>query len=218
MTTALFRVAVVSGGSEGMIPSRRKTLQGSELVSAGMRKIQGLVVMIVAAMAAHSGFAQKVKVGFDKSVDFSKYKSYSVQHPAHDPAMPLLYAHVVGSIEQELKSKGLPHVEKDGDLVLMLIGGTDYGLEEVADSGCDNCKTPLLDPADWPGSTAPPGTGGKPMPKGIVELNFVDPTTHKAVWTGWVEQKFDADKKSKAFDMADKAVQKLLKDFPPKGK
>jgi hypothetical protein len=33
-----------------------------------------------------------------------------------------------------------------------------------------------------------------------------------------VEQKLDAEKRSKSFDKADKAIQKLLKDFPPKGK
>jgi Domain of unknown function (DUF4136) len=175
-------------------------------------------VILVAALSSPLGFGQKVKVGFDKTADFSKYKSYSVQHPAHDPAMPLLYGHVLGSIEQELSGKGLASVQKDGDLILMLVGGTDYGLESLPSSDCNNCKAPLLDPADWPGSTAPPGVGGKPVPKGVVELNFVDRTTNKAVWTGWVEQKLDAEKKSKSFDMADKAIQKLLKDFPPKGK
>jgi hypothetical protein len=178
-----------------------------------------LTMIAAAALCSASGFAQKVKVGFDKTVDFSKYKSYSVQHPAKDPAMPLLYAHVIGSIEQELSGRGLPHVEKDGDLVLMMIGGTDYGLGSFEmNADCGSCKAPLLDPADWPGSTAPPGVGGKPVPKGVVELNFVDRTTNKAVWTGWVEQKLDPDKKSKSFDKADKAIQKLLKDFPPQGK
>lgn len=172
--------------------------------------------MLGMALCAAPGFAQKVKVGFDKTADFSKYKSYSVQRPTHDPAMPLLYAHVLGAIEQDLTGKGLPHVEKGGDLVLMLIGGTDYGLDDVPTYDCDNCKAPLLDAADWPSATAPPGVGGKPVPKGIVELNFVDRTTNKAVWTGWVEQKLDPDKKSKAFDKADKAIQKLLQDFPPK--
>jgi hypothetical protein len=178
-----------------------------------------MLMMLTALLAAPCGVAQKVKVGFDKTVDFSKYKSFSVQHLEKDPAMPMMYAHVVGSIEQELAGKGLSRAEKDGDLILMLIGGTDYGLGSFEmNADCGNCKAPLLDPADWPGSTAPPGVGGKPVPKGTVELNFVDRATNKAVWTGWVEQKLDAEKRSKSFDKADKAIQKLLKDFPPKGK
>jgi hypothetical protein len=176
-----------------------------------------LVFMLGLALCTTPSFGQKVKVGFDKTAEFSKYKSYSLQKPTHDPAMPLLYGHLVGSIEQELAAKGVAHVEKDGDLVLTLTGGTNFGLEEVATtSDCGNCKAPLLDPADWPGSTAPPGVGGKPMPRGVVELNFVDRATQKSVWTGWVEQKIDPEKKSKAFDKADQAIQKLLKDFPPK--
>jgi hypothetical protein len=54
------------------------------------------------------------------------------------------------------------------------------------------------------------------MPEGVVELNFVDRATNKAVWTGWVEQKIDPDEKSKVLGQADKAIQKLLKRFPPK--
>ena len=173
--------------------------------------------MAAAALTSMAGFGQKVKVGFDKTADFSKYKSYSVQKPEKDPARPVLYAHVLGAIEQELSGKGVAHAEKDGDLVLQVTGGTDFGLEGVATtSDCPNCKAPILDPGDWPGNTAPPGVGGKPMPEGVVELNFVDRATNKAVWTGWVEQKIDPDEKSKVLGQAEKAIQKLLKDFPPK--
>ncbi|UWZ82387.1 DUF4136 domain-containing protein [Occallatibacter riparius] len=175
------------------------------------------VVVLTVALGLAAGFAQKTKVGFDKTADFSKYKSFSVQKPAKDPAHPLLYVHIVGAIEQELAAKGMTHAETDGDLVLMLTGGTDFGLENAPTaSDCANCKAPILDPGDWPGNTAPPGVGSKPMPEGMVELNFVDRATNKSVWMGWVEQKLDPDKKSKAFDQADKAIQKLLKDFPPK--
>ena len=176
-----------------------------------------LVFVASVALCSGSGLAQKIKVGVDKTADFSKYKSFTVQKPAKEPAHPLLYAHIVGSIEQELTAKGIAPAEKDGDLVLMLTGGTDFSLENApASSDCPNCKAPILDPGDWPGSTAPPGVGSKPMPEGMLELNFVDRATNKSVWMGWVEQKIDPDKKSKAFDKADKAIQKLLKDFPPK--
>jgi hypothetical protein len=51
--------------------------------------------------------AQKVKVGYDKSAEFSKYKTYSWATPATPPTRPLLYAEVVNSIDGELNSKGL---------------------------------------------------------------------------------------------------------------
>jgi hypothetical protein len=56
------------------------------------------------------------------------------------------------------------------------------------------------------------------MPKGGVQASFVDRATKKVVWTGTVTQKLDTDKRSKSFDKAEAAIQKLLKDFPPKGK
>lgn len=179
---------------------------------------RGVLVFVVAlTLYSASGIAQKVKAGFDKTADFSKYKSYTIQKPAKEPVHPLLYAHIVGAIEQELAAKSIANAEKDGDLVLVLTGGTDFSLDNVATtSDCPNCKAPMLDPGDWPGNTAPPGVGGKPMPEGTLELNFVDRATNKTVWTGWVEQKLNPDKKSKAFEKIDQAIQKLLKDFPPK--
>ncbi len=48
-------------------------------------------------------FAQKVKVGYDKSVDFSGYKTYTWTEPAMPSTRPMLYATVVGTVENELK-------------------------------------------------------------------------------------------------------------------
>jgi Domain of unknown function (DUF4136) len=186
-------------------------------VTVGIRNLQVLIVVLAASFVAPGCYAQKVKVGYDKSVDFSRYKSYTVQEPATPPARPFLYAHLVGSIESELQAKGLASVPKDGDLLLILTGGVDYGLDSsgVNSGSCANCKAPLLDPKDWPRNTAPPGVGGTPVPKGVVELNFVDPRANKSVWTGWVEQKLNADKKEQSIERVAKAIEKLLAGFPP---
>ena len=73
-----------------------------------------------------------MQVGYDKSIDFSRYKTYTVANPAIPPARPLLYASVVGSIDQELTSKGFARTEKDGDLILIPEGGTEVGLSQGA--------------------------------------------------------------------------------------
>ena len=48
------------------------------------------------------------------------------------PARPLLYASIVGSIDQELKAKGLARTDNAGDLILIPAGGMEFGLTSVA--------------------------------------------------------------------------------------
>lgn len=189
----------------------------SEQVISGICKIQ--VLVLVGAMSIPFGFAQKVKVGYDKSVDFSRYRTYTIQHPAAPSPRPLLYANIVGAIQEELQAKGLAGTENDGDLTLILAGGLDYGLNSVTSvtsDSCANCKAPLLDPKEWTGKTAPPGSSGKPMPDGMVELNFIDRAANKVVWTGIVTQKLDTGKKEKSLQKISAAIQKLLTEFPPR--
>ena len=52
------------------------------------------------------GFAQKVKVGYDKSMDFSKYKTYTWAPLGVPITRPLLYQTIVNTIDGELESKG----------------------------------------------------------------------------------------------------------------
>jgi len=170
-------------------------------------------------LSAACCFAQKVKVGHDKTVDFSKYKSYTFQVP-ETTGRPFLYMTVVSSIQTEVEAKGLTSVANDGDLTLMANGGFDYGGNSdaaITSDLCANCKAPLADPMEWTGKMAPPGASGTGHPKGVLELIFVDRATNKVVWAGTVEQKLDPEKKQKSLERAHAAIKKLLMEFPPKG-
>jgi hypothetical protein len=168
-------------------------------------------------LSASSCFAQKVKVGHDKTVDFSKYKSYTF-HVPEATGRPLLYMTVVSSIQTEVDAKGLTSVENDGDLTLMANGGFDYGNSDagLTSDACTNCKAPLVDPMEWTGKMAPPGSSGTGHPRGVLELIFVDRANNKVVWAGTVEQKLDPEKKQKSLEKVHAAIKKLLVEFPPK--
>lgn len=185
------------------------------MVITGIRRFH-LLVFAVAASCTFA-FAQKVKVEYDKSVDFSRYKSYTLERPVAQPAKPLLYVSVVSSIRNELEAKGLISKEADGDLTLVLSGGLDYGLGglSMTDDSCKNCQAPLRDSMEWPRKSGPPGVGGNPQPNGNLQLSFVDRLAKQTVWSGMVTQKLDSDKKEKSLKKADEAVKKLLAQFPP---
>jgi hypothetical protein len=196
-----------------------------EAISAGvysemnsdLRKLQ--VLLAVVTFSITCGFAQKVKAGFDKSADFSKYKSYTLQEPPTPSNRPILYASVVGSIQHELEGKGLASVQKDGDLTLIAEGGLDYGLNSPLGATADtarNAQKPQVDVQLWAGFKPPEGSAGKGLPEGTLELTMVDRTTNKVVWSGTVVQKLNPEKRNDALDRVAKAINKLLAEYPPK--
>jgi hypothetical protein len=56
------------------------------------------------------------------------------------------------------------------------------------------------------------------VPEGTLILTLVDHSSNKVVWTGTVTEKLDIEKKDKSLERIDKAIVKLLKQFPPKKK
>jgi len=177
--------------------------------------------LLIAAMMTTNAFAQKVSVGYDKSADFSKYKSYTWAKPERTPARPLLYASIVGTIDQELKAKGLARTDNAGDLILIPSGGMEFGLTSVA-------GTPIMpsyggspaaiDATMWSGAVGSSNLTAPYVPEGSLVLNFVDRKANKVIWTGTVKQKLEVENKKKSLDLIDKAIAKLMKQFPPQKK
>jgi hypothetical protein len=174
-----------------------------------------LVVVLAAA-----SFAQKVKVGYDKSADFSKYKTYTWAEPGMPPTRPLLYATIVSAIDGQLNSKGFTRLEKNGDLILVPEGDIGFPIEFSAGAPYSPTFTgpvPSMNATVWTGAAG----GGELMPAvadGTLAVQFVDRTANRVIWSGTVKEKLDVEKKNKSFDLASKAVSKLLKQFPPKAK
>jgi hypothetical protein len=175
--------------------------------------------LLLTAFAITNVFAQKVQVGYDKSVDFSRYKSYTVAEPGVHPTRPLLYASIVGSIDHELTSKGFTKTQSDGDLILLPEGGTEFGLNQAAGTPISptfSGPPPALNATMWTGAAGYSGSVGTYVPEGALRLDFIDRTANKVVWSGTVKVKLDVERKSKSLELVDKAVVKLLKEFPPK--
>lgn len=174
--------------------------------------------LLLIATFSIGAFAQKVDVGYDKGVDFQKFKTYTWAEPSMPPTRPLLYAKITDSIDYELQQKGLSRVDKDGDLILVPAGGMEFGLNMAA--GTPILPTyggapPAVNATMWTGAT----TGGNLMapyvPEGTLALTFVDRTGNKVVWSGTVKEKLDVEQKNKSLQRIDKAIAKLLKKFPP---
>ena len=177
-----------------------------------------LFARLAAALIATGLSAQKVKVGHDKSVDFSRFSTYTWSDISPRPAHPLLWQTIVMTVDTELQGKGWHKVEKDGDLTLMPEGGIDFNLSGA--SGTPIVPTysgppPAINATMWTGAEG--GTNVATWEsEGTLVLTFVHRTDNKIVWRGSVSQKLDNTDKGKSLDLASKAVSKLLRTFPAK--
>ncbi len=186
----------------------------------GMRIGGGVVwiafLVLVFSVAAS---AQKTKVGYDKSADFSKYHTYFLTQPGTPVARPFLYATVIGTILDELKTKGFERTDKDADLILIGSGGMQVGINAPTAAPIVPSwggPAPFIDNGMWTG-TGWPSIMTTTVPEGTLVLDFVDRRTNKVVWSGMVTVNLSMEHKEDSLEHASKAVTKLLKQFPPKG-
>jgi hypothetical protein len=186
-------------------------------VGNGRRK---LWLCLIPALLAASAVAQKVKIGYDKGADFSRYKSYTWAAPSMPSNRPLLREVVIGWVDAQLKSKGLVRTESNGDLILVGSGGMEFGINQAVDTPIlptYGGQPPTVDATMWTGASGPSSLMAPYVPEGSLDLEFVDRTTNKLVWAGTVSQKLEVENKNKSLDLIDKSIVKLLKAFPPKG-
>ncbi len=167
----------------------------------------------------YPAFSQKVEVGYDKTIDFSRYRTYTIPKPSMQPTRPLLYSTVMGAIYNELKAKHFEATDSGGDLILIYTGGMEFGINVAG-------GTPILptysgpplsvNATMWTGAAGPDNLRTAPyVPEGNLMLTFVDPHTHTIVWSGTVSQNLDIEQKNDSLKRVEKAVSKLLKKFPP---
>ncbi len=179
-----------------------------------------LLISAVIASFAVSGFAQKIKIGYNKGADFSKYKTYSWAVPGKPAARPLLYQLVVMTIDNDLASKGLQKVESNGDLTLIADGGMEYGSSMPAGTPILSNYggvPPSINASMWVGGQVAGSAGATLVQEGTLIVEFIDRSQNEALWIGTVKQKVDSQNKEKSISLVQKGIGKLLKDFPPKG-
>ncbi len=106
--------------------------------------------------------AQKIKVNYDRSIDFSKFKTYAWAELGPARA-PLLRVNIMGAIDEQLAAKGLVKVENSADLMVAYSG--DVSGEQNQGVGAPSYpgyagQPPAIDATMWTGQ---PGMGAGGM-------------------------------------------------------
>jgi hypothetical protein len=175
-------------------------------------------VLLALVSLNYAANAQKVRVGFDKTADFSKYHTFSWGQSGTAPTEAALRrAVVMAEIESVLAGKGLERVDQYGDLTLDAQGGLGGEIggehQEVTAPATSSPSSPMN--TVWSGA---PVAAGSYVLKGTLVLNFVDTATKSLVWEGTVATKLDNGNQDKNFKHLRKAIAKLLERFPPQKK
>jgi hypothetical protein len=203
-------VAALKAGS-GKSGKRRKIMKRSILLA---------IALLVGGVTAT--VAQDVRYDFDKEKDFSKFKSYKwVTIKGADQPDELTGKRIMAAVDAELATKGLTKTDSDtADLYLAY--QTAIGTEKQFTSYNTGWGYGPGWGAGWYGggmsSTTTYGSTST-VYVGQLDLSMYDPATKQLVWRGVASKTLDPKAKpEKKEKNIGKAVQKLLKNFPPKQK
>jgi len=159
--------------------------------------------------------AQSVSYSLDKSADFYKYKTYkwvSIQNAQQ--LDELTSDQLIGTVDAELAKKGLTKMQSDNaDLYI----GYQIGSGKEKQLRNYNIGASYGSPAGGNMGTA--GATTTIVHSGQLALDMYDAAKKQLVWRGVVSNSIEADAKpDKKQKHMSKAIEKLLKGYPPQKK
>lgn len=167
----------------------------------------GLTVALMACMAAAG---QDVRYNFMPGTDFSKYHTYKwvpIEGGAHPNQ--IMDSEIKQAVDAQLAAKGLTKTDSDkADLFV--------GYQIAVDQEKQWNGYGMGGGLRWGGmATATQST----INIGTLVLDMYDPATKQLVWTGNATKSIDpSSNQEKNMKSLNKAMQKLLKNYPPKQK
>jgi hypothetical protein len=190
-----------------------------ERVCGGSMKLRFALVLMLLAIAAPA-WSQKIKVVYDKQLNFSQFKTFAWE-PHGAVAHPMLAANVVGAIEDELKARGLQRVgiDQNPGLVIQVYGSVD---QEVSFNSTDPFYAatggiPPFDPSfSGPMLSGQFGATSVTIHKGQLVVDLLDAANKKLIWRGMSQQNLAAHDPNKLLSQVNGAISKMFKQYPVK--
>jgi len=148
--------------------------------------------------------AQDIHFDYDRSANFSTYKTYQwVDSPAGRAPNQLTDQNIKRAVDAQLVLKGLQRVETGGDLHIAYQAAVDQ--EKQFDSFGTGPR--------WYGTAR---VTSSTIEIGKLVVNFFDAAKKQLVWRGAASKTLDIKKDpDKNYQNLQKAMAKLFKNFPP---
>ena len=160
----------------------------------------------IALLFATASFAQQVKTDYDRSADFSQYKTYSWEKVQTQD--PLWVDRIKQAVNGALTAKGLTPVDSGGDVAIVAIEMTknEQNLNTFYNGFGGGWR--------WGGGFGDATTTVDNYKVGTLVVDLFDAKTKKIVWRGSSSDTL-SDKSDKNIKNLDKGVQKMFDHFPP---
>ncbi|MCI0387649.1 MAG: DUF4136 domain-containing protein [Acidobacteria bacterium] len=158
-----------------------------------------------------SALAQKVNVDWDKSANFTGFKTYAWAKGT-PPNNPLMAERVVRDIDAQLAAKGLQKVDASSNPDLVVA----YHAAVSEETQLNTMDTGMWGPGwgyGWGGGGMSTTTVSK-IPVGQLVVDIGDVKTKKFLWRGTASGTL-SDKPEKVEKTINKAVKKMFEKFPP---
>jgi len=170
-----------------------------------------IALALALSLAGASAMAAETKVDYDHKVDFSTFKTFTLK--AGTPAQtPFAQERLVESITAALTARGWSKATgATGDV--QVVTHVQHSTQTVADvttfgyGGYPGW-------GGWGGSYGTSSVSVREIPMGTLIMDIVDGSTNILVWRGVASDTL-SDNADKMKKKVDKALTKLLKDFPP---
>jgi hypothetical protein len=183
------------------------------------KALVALSVVLFTLLAGERALAQDVRYNFDRDADFTKYKTYKwVDNPNAEKLTDLVDRQFKAAMDAELAKKGLTKVDTDSaDLYISYQAALSQEKQYTSyNSGYG------YGPGwrGWGGTGMSTSTGQTAtIHVGAIDVDMYDTVKKQLVWEGiaskTIDQKAKPDKQQKNLE---KAVAKLLKNYPPQKK
>jgi hypothetical protein len=175
------------------------------------KNVTRLAIFVTSLLAWSAGIAQDVRAQHMPGVDFSKYHSYkwiNIEGGSHPNQ--IADAEIKQAVDSQLAAKGLTKTDSDtADLDVAYQVAVDQEKQWNA-YGMGGARWGMGGMGTATSSTINIGT---------LVLDMYDPSKKQLIWSGTATKALDPSKdQEKNQKNLDKAMEKLLKDFPPKEK
>jgi hypothetical protein len=160
----------------------------------------------IALLSATVSFAQQVKTDYDRSTDFSQYKTYSWEKIQTQD--PLWVNRIKEAVNADLAAKGWMSVESGGNVAIVAMEMTQnhQTLNTYYDGFGGGWR--------WGGGFGDATTTTENYKVGTLVVDLFDANTKKLIFRGSSSDTL-SDKSDKNIKNLDKGVQKMFDHFPP---
>ena len=178
--------------------------------------LKRLVIALAVVLSPAMLLAQKVSYDYEKSADFTAFKTYALKDGTK-VGQPLIDDRIVAAIEQELSAKGLTKVDADPDVFVVYHTSFDKQKDiSTFSSGYGGGYGPYGWGwgGGWAGGTTT--TQVRDILMGTLVIDIADAKKKQLAWRGMGTKEVDMQAKPEKRDKSiSGAVKKIFKNYPP---